>query len=171
MVPTPLVYRAIDAFEEQIAKYLEHPAFSRFGAVNVTNSDLVNLSEAWAWEQPTEAERQAMAETLAGEHANKHRRRGINLTVAAAGHLKNGTDLLAVRRTMCGAPTDFSPVPELQIAGEAWRKVQVRQAFRLALEALLHWILRRLDGGPMTTAALAEAFLEARARHPPLNNG
>jgi hypothetical protein len=159
MVPTPVVHQAIEAFEEQISSYLQHPALSRFGAVTVTNGDFVNLAEAWAWERPTEAERNAMAETLAGEHANKHRRRGINLTVDAARHLTRGTDLLAVRRTMCGAPTDFVPAPELHIVVKAWRAVQVRQAFRLALEGFLHWILRRLDAGPMTTAALVEAFL------------
>jgi hypothetical protein len=159
LVPTQLVYEAIEAFEKEISSYLGLPAFSQFGAVTVTNADLETLREVWAWDRPTAAEQQAMAETLAGDHANKYRRGGIKLAVSAAKHLNDGTDLLAVRRTMCGSPTDFVPPPELHVAAEAWRTVQVRQAFRLALEALLHWILRRLDGGPMTTSALAEAFL------------
>ena len=159
MVPTPAVYEAIEAFEGLISSYLGHPALSRFGAVTVTNADLEKLAEAWALERPTAAEQRAMVTILAGEDANKHRRGGINLAVSAARHLNGGTDLLAVRRTMCGAPSGFVPAPELKAAAEAWRAVQVRQVFRLALEALLHWILRRLDDGPMTTSALAEAFL------------
>jgi hypothetical protein len=67
---------------------------------------------------------------------------------------------------MCGSPSDFVPAPELKTAAEAWRAVQVRQLFRLALEALLHWMLRRLDAGPMTTASLAGAFLKGAGDAP-----
>jgi hypothetical protein len=156
---TPRVYAALDAFEKQIAGYLSHPAFSQFGVVSITNAELTSLAETWALERPTEAEKRIMAETLAGASANKHRRDGINLAVAAARHLDDVTDFSAVRRTMCGLPSDFIPPPELKSAARAWRDVQIRQAFRLALEALFHWALRKLDQRSMTTAALAEAFL------------
>ncbi len=61
---------------------------------------------------------------------------------------------------MCGAPTDFAPPVALQPAAQAWRVVQVRQAFRLALEALLFWALRKVDDEPLTTAALVDALLK-----------
>jgi hypothetical protein len=166
LVPAPVVYEAINAFEEEISSYLGHPAFAKFGAVTVTNADLEKLGDAWALERPTVAEQRAMVTTLAGEEANKHRRGGIKLAVAAAQHLNGPPDLLAVRRTMCGSPSDFVPAPELKTAAEAWRAVQVRQLFRLALEALLHWMLRRLDAGPMTTASLAGAFLKGAGDAP-----
>ena len=38
---------------------------------------------------------------------------------------------------MAGQPTNFVPATRVQSAAEAWRRVQVRQLFRLALEALL----------------------------------
>ncbi len=60
----------------------------------------------------------------------------------------------ALRQILC------LPRPEIQTAARAWRTVQVRQAFRLALEAFLHWILRHLGAGPRTTAEyLAEIFV------------
>ena len=62
---------------------------------------------------------------------------------------------------MCGSPTTFVPAVAIQSTVEAWRSVQVRQAFRLALESLLYWILRRLDDGPLTTVALVERFVQA----------
>ena len=67
---------------------------------------------------------------------------------------------------MCGAPTDFAPVPARQVAAQAWRTLQVRQAFRLSLEALLYWTLQRLDTGPMTTPALVDAFLNGSGDAP-----
>jgi hypothetical protein len=47
----------------------------------------------------------------------------------------------------------FESVPIL------WRLVQVRQLFRLTLEALLHWIMIQLTGGPAQLSDLAETFL------------
>jgi hypothetical protein len=151
---------AIDAFEKEIAGYLAHPAFSQFGVVSITDAEVRPMAEAWALDRPTEEEQRVMLETLAGESANKYRRGGIKLAVAAALHLADGAELLDVRRTMCGAPTDFAPPVALQPAAQAWRVVQVRQAFRLALEALLFWALRKLDDEPLTTAALVDALLK-----------
>ena len=157
---TELAEPAIVAFEAEIAAFLHHPAFCKFGPVSIANTDVDQLKEAWALERPTEAERLAMKRSLMGDAAGQRRRDGIKLAIAAVYHLKSSTDVLAVRRTMCGPPTDFVPPPELQLAAQTWRSVQVRQAFRLALEASLHWILRQLDRGPMTTGALAKAFLD-----------
>jgi hypothetical protein len=43
---------------------------------------------------------------------------------------------------------------------DAWRTVQVRQLFRLSLEALLHWTLAVVGGTPKTTEALVGSFLD-----------
>jgi hypothetical protein len=42
----------------------------------------------------------------------------------------------------------------------AWRRLQTRQAFRLALEGLLEWVVARLGSGTMATAALVDALAE-----------
>ena len=159
-VATELAEPAIVRFEAEIAPFLHHPAFCKFGPVSITNAEVDQLKEAWALERPTEAEKLAMTRSLTGDAAGQRRRDGIKLAIAAVHHLKSSADVLAVRRTMCGPPTDFVPPAELQLAARTWRAVQVRQAFRLALEASLHWILRQLDAGPMTTGALANAFLD-----------
>ncbi len=69
---------------------------------------------------------------------------------------------------MTGSPLNFSPSDELQGAFVAWRRVQVRQLFRLALEALLYWILRQIKDEPGTTSALVEAFLGQILTGPPM---
>jgi hypothetical protein len=161
MRATPLVLPALAALEEQIADLLSHPAFSNFGEVRVTTAEAKQWAASWALDQPTSAERKAMAESLIGETAQARRRQGVKLIASVVDHLGQGVDVRSVRRTMCGAPTGFVPGAVVQQAAEAWRTLQVRQAFRLSLEALLYWALQQLDHGPMMTPALVEAFLNA----------
>ena len=106
---TELAEPAIVAFEAEIAAFLHHPAFCKFGPVSIANTDVDQLKEAWALERPTEAERLAMKRSLMGDAAGQRRRDGIRLAIAAVYHLKSSTDVLAVRRTMCGPPTEFVP--------------------------------------------------------------
>ena len=101
-----------------------------------------------------------MAATLAGEAGHSARRDGAKLAIAAVRHLGGSKDLLAVRRTMCGMPSGFAPLAALEPVARAWRAVQVRQAFRLALEALFYWAQRQLDfDGAKTTGALVDIFI------------
>jgi hypothetical protein len=60
---------------------------------------------------------------------------------------------------MAGAPSDFTPPPDLIEIRDAWRRVQMRQLFRLSLEALLHWTIIKLDGLTLTSEALVAAFV------------
>ena len=154
----PVADNAIAAFESQIACHLGHPAFCKFGPVSVTNADVDLWAKTWLLESPTTAEQTLMTRLLTGEAANKLRRDGIMLAVAAS-QAVGSVDVLGVRRTMCGSPTAFVAPSGLQTTAQAWRAVQVRQAFRLALEALFHWVLRELDRRPATTSTLVERFL------------
>jgi hypothetical protein len=74
-------------------------------------------------------------------------------------YLDGSLDPALVRKTMCGLPTNFAPQPHLEATAKAWRILQLRQLFRLALESLFHWGLLKLRSGPMTTSALVESFL------------
>ncbi|MFL1463444.1 hypothetical protein ACI6QG_14660 [Roseococcus sp. DSY-14] len=153
---------ALDAFEERIKDRLRHPAFSALGEVEVTSAEARGWRAAWAMDQPTEAERRAMAHALAGAGAPKARRAGVALMVSAMGRLpadrSDAGDAAALRRAMCepGAAGGSGAMEETRLA---WRTVQVRQAFRLALEALLHWTVGELLAGPRSTADLVGAFL------------
>ena len=159
--PGPIAEAAITAFEKELEPYLDHPVFSTFGEVSVATSEVQQWSEAWALEKPTREEQHAMAEMLCGESANHYRRNGVELTVEAVQHLNGKTNSDTVRQVMSGRPTSFVPSPPLEEVFRTWRILQWRQVFRLALEGFLHWILLKLEGEPMRTIALVDAFLSA----------
>jgi len=161
LAPTELAEPAVAALDEAMAPYLEHPAFSSFGKVTVSADDVDEWSEAWALEEPSGAERRVMAEAMTGETAPVARRDGVALVLAAHRHLGGDPSHVELRRTMCGAPTDFVPPSELDGALRAWRTVQVRQTFRLALEAMLAWAFRHVEEHAATTGDLVQAFLAA----------
>lgn len=155
LVSTLAVRDALAALDEALMPYLDHPVFSKFGAVRVSSADVAGWAEAWALDQPTEAEKRVMAETMTSE---PRRRDGVALVVAAAKHRGAEPPTPDLRRTMCGAPTNFHP-PTLEDATKAWRTVQNRQAFRLALESLFYWVSVQLKVRPATTATLAHRYL------------
>jgi hypothetical protein len=160
MIPNPACSEALDAFAEGIKTHLSHPVFNVFGSVEITSAEVAAWSECWPLELPTAAESEFTTRALLGESSTVTRRGGTKLVIAAVEHLGSSVDVNAVRRTMCGTPTNFSPDPELQPFQQAWRVLQVRQVFRLVLEAVFHWTLLQLDDGPKGTEKLVRLFLE-----------
>lgn len=158
LVSLPATIRALNAFQALIADRLDHPVFSELGAASVTGEEVERWGEAWSLETVTEAEKETMAEMLFGTIAPATRKEGGGLMVEAVRHL-GAEDVSAVRKAMAGEPTDFMASSGLGKAFSAWRGVQIRQLFRLAVEACFSWVLRSLDGGPMTSPAMAKAFL------------
>jgi hypothetical protein len=71
-----------------------------------------------------------MAAALAGAGAPLSRRDGCALMIAAAQHTPTA-ELAQVRAAMTGVPSNFSPPAELLGSLAAWRRVQIRQLFRL----------------------------------------
>jgi hypothetical protein len=82
---------------------------------------------------------------------------------AAVAHAATA-DVAIVRQVMAGAPSNFVPPADLSHAFEAWRRIQVRQLFRLSLEALFYWTVLQIEEGPMSTEALVGAFLDQSGR-------
>ena len=163
LIPTPAAVQALDAFEARIKRRLDHPAFSQFGMVSVTRREAKRWSEAWALDQVTVAEKHVMTEMLLGSGAPLARRKGCELMLAAVAHA-NSADVVRVRQTMAGAPSNFVPRADLLGSFEAWRRLQVRQLFRLVLEAFLYWTIGQIESGPRTTDALVEAFIDQAGR-------
>jgi hypothetical protein len=163
LIPTDASRPALDAFEARIVDRLDHPAFCQFGAVEVTAKDAKDWSEDWALDHITEAEKRVMAEMLLGTGAPLSRRKGGALMIAAAEHAATA-DVGTVRMTMAGAPSNFVPRTDLHDAFEAWRRIQVRQLFRLSLEALFYWTVLQIEDGPLPTEALVGAFLGQASR-------
>ena len=163
LIPTAASGAALDAFEARITDQLDHAAFSQFGEVEVTASEILDWSEGWALDQITEAEKSVMAEMLLGSPAPLTRRRGGALMRAAVAHAATA-DVAIVRQVMAGVPSNFVPPADLTHAFEAWRRIQVRQLFRLSLEALFYWTLLQIEEGPMSTEALVGALLHQSGR-------
>jgi hypothetical protein len=158
LIPTPAVTAALDAFEAKIDDRLAHPAFSKFGSVTVTSKEVRTWSAAWALESVTKAEAAAMSEMLFGAAAPQCRQVGGELMFAAASH--EGTTVVdQVRSVMSGPPSDFMPAARLSDIWKAWRRVQIRQLFRLSLEALFYWTIINLDDRPRGTDALVDLFI------------
>ena len=149
---------ALNAFEAIITDRLEHPAFSQFGTVEVTTEEARAWSAAWALETATDTEKRVMAAALAGAGAPLSRRDGCALMIAAAQHTSTA-ELAQIRAAMTGVPSNFSPPDELLGSLAAWRRVQIRQLFRLALEALFYWIFLEIEDGAQRTQTLANSFL------------
>jgi hypothetical protein len=75
LIPTPMS-DALNAFEARMKRRLDHPAFSKFGKVTVTRSDVKKWSDDWSLDEVTEAEKRVMAEMLLGSAAPVTRRDG-----------------------------------------------------------------------------------------------
>lgn len=159
LIPTAAAAPALDAFEAKISDRLAHPAFSKFGSVPVTAKEVRAWAGAWALEGVTKAEATAMRGMLFGAGAPQCRQVGGELMLAAAVRAKS-TGVDEVRSTMAGPPSKFVPAAGLQHIWKAWRRVQVRQLFRLSLEALFHWTLLNLETKPKGTDALVDAFIK-----------
>jgi len=105
-----------------------------------------------------------MAELLLGTGAPASRRKGCELMIAAVTRARKA-DVVRVRAMMAGlSPSKFIPRADLTGTVEAWRRIQVRQAFRLSLEALLYWVMWQIEQGPLSTEALVGAFLDQVGR-------
>jgi hypothetical protein len=158
MIPNPAVAAALDALEAQIAEALGHEAFSVFGPVTVTRDEVEAWGDLWRLDDVTDAEAQVMSELLLGSSAPVGRRQGGELMLFAAAH-EDSRSVERLRAAMAGPPSDFTP-PEHHLGiRDAWRRVQVRQLFRLSLEALFYWMIRNLEGPPLSIGSLVSGFL------------
>lgn len=165
LMATAAASPALDALEARMAAFLDHPAFSKFGSVTVTAEEVRGWSEAWALDSVTKAEADAMTEMLLGSVAPACRQMGGELMLAAATHAST-TEVDRLRSTMTGPPSDFIPPEHLLNIWQAWRRIEVRQLFRLSLEALLYWTIATLEEKPKGTEALVDVFLGQVAPSP-----
>jgi hypothetical protein len=157
MIPGPDTTPALDAFEARIKGALDHDAFSKFGTVVVTRKEAERLGKRWSLDDITDDEAAVMQELLLGIDGHMSRRAGAGLIVAAARRVKSSEED-DLRPPMEGVPSKFIPPAELTEVRDAWRRVQVRQVFRLALEAMLHWTIMKLADRPLSSEALIAAF-------------
>jgi hypothetical protein len=159
MIPNPAVAPALDAFEAQIARILDHEAFSAFGPVTVSRDEARAWAELWSLDIVTKDEARVMSELFLGSLAPVGRRLGGQLMLSAAAHA-DSTNTGRLRAAMAGSPSDFTPPAHLLEIRDAWRRVQIRQLFRLCLEALFYWTVIHLDGPSRSIDSLVSGFLD-----------
>lgn len=157
MMPSADAGPALDAFEARIKSMLDHDAFTKFGTVVVTRKEAKKWGARWAIDDITTEEAKVMRTLLLGVDGRLGRRAGAELILAAAKRVKSSEEN-DLRPPMAGLPSSFKPPTELVEVRDAWRRVQVRQVFRLALEALLHWTILKLMDRPLTSEALLASF-------------
>jgi hypothetical protein len=153
MMPSPYAAPALDAFESRIKNALDHDAFSKLGTVVVTRKEAERWGKRWALDDITDGEAAVMQELLLGVDGHASRRAAARLILAAAKRVKSSEEE-DLRPPLAGRPSKFTPPAELADVRDAWRRVQVRQVFRLALEAMLHWTIMKLADRPLSSEAL-----------------
>lgn len=158
MMPASEATPALDSLEAALQPVLDHDAFRTFGAVTVTREDATRWGELWPLEDVTDAEASVMRTLLIGASAPIGRRLGGQLMIEAAVHERT-TDVAAIRSAMAGESAVFTPTPDLLEIRDTWRRVQVRQLFRLSLESLFYWMMLNLKGPPRPIEVLVADFL------------
>jgi hypothetical protein len=153
---------ALSAFEKAIANHLDHPAFSAFGKVSVTEAEAAKWGKAWAIDKYTTAEQRIFSDALLGPKSPTLRQLGMGTVIAASRSLSK-PDLITVRKRMSGFPSRFRASGDQLIAVMNWRRVQFRQLFRLCMEATLYWTILQLGDGASPTQKLVTRFLKQTA--------
>ncbi len=159
MIPNPAAAPALDALQAQIEIALDHEVFNAFGPVKVMREEARAWGELWRLDAVTDAEATVMGELLLGSAAPVGRRLGGQLMLAAAGY-EGSTGTGRLRAAMAGPPSEFTPLEHLLEIRDAWRRVQVRQLFRLSLEAFFYWTMLHLDGPARSIDWLVSGFLD-----------
>lgn len=152
---------ALDAFEKRMLPELGHAAFSRFGAVTVKATDALRWGKLWRMDRPTRPERDAAFRMLASGDDGKIRQLGLAMVREAFDSLNDpDAEVRLLRARMASDPRVWSRDNSVSNAAKSWRRVQVRQLFRLALESLFYWITMALRDGPVGSKGLAAMFVK-----------
>jgi hypothetical protein len=156
---TEMVKEALKAIDTMLGSSLAHPAFSSLGEITLSQKQVKDWADRMAIEQPSAQERAAMRESLSSDTAREGLRQTVTTIAEIDRHQRHATDQVDIRSLLCRELSEFPHHIGFESVPILWRLVQVRQLFRLTLEALLHWIMIQLTGGPAQLPDLAETFL------------
>lgn len=153
-----LVKNALNAMDAALGKHLNHAAFSRIGRVTVSKNEVNAWGNALSIDQPSPQEQSAMCESLSGESAPEALKRSVNV-IAAISRKCRSTDDAVIRSELCRGSHTLAQLGDREPVPTIWTLVQMRQLFRLSLEALLRWILAKLTVRPAKTSDLVGLLL------------
>ena len=153
-VPGEETGQLLDAFEAQIKPMLGHKLFNDWDECSLARGKAQEWAGLWDTDNLLREERRGMRDRLRGKRASTSRRGGFTLLARACADV-SADDEDRVRVAMFALDD-----PDLRDEAVSWRRVQVRQAFRLALESLFEWIIATIDDGLISTEALAQHLID-----------
>ena len=157
---------ALDQFEAQFSEVLDHPAFNVFGEVVVKREEAERWGHLWDMDEVTQEGQAAAWRRVNSGMNGEIRKRGLQLVRFAATYQTTGiNDEEDIRRIMAD-PGGVTYPDELVPVATAWRRMQVRQVLRLALEGFLTWAQRALSLKPRSTLELARMFVSETGADP-----
>jgi len=157
--PSEALSSALDAFDAEMGDELRHPAFNTLGSITVKKADVLRWAPLWGLGKLDAVEKSSGWQLLAGSTANKTRRSGLAYVKWVSSQVEK-TDVNAIRAAMA-EPASADDQSEFAPVAATWRKLQLRQLFRLSLESWFHWLILSLAGSPpRTTKFLTLKFLE-----------
>ena len=153
---------ALDVFEATFADELDHPAFNKFGPVVVDRDDAERWAPLWSIGTTSFIEQQTGFERFAGKTADPKRRMGMDLVRRACAEIehenKEDIDVDVLRHVMAQRPEAWLADSYLSSTALAWRRLQIRQLFRFALEATFYWLIGELEGLPKSSQELGSRY-------------
>lgn len=161
----PDVQGALDGFEASIAPVLDMTLFTTLEPVTITRDQVAVIGDLWRAGQETVAEQQVALDLLEGPTAQTARRNTTRLIRRVVEDLET-QDTHAIRVEMCETDRPWLSDPEFASAAGAWYALQMRQLFRLTLEAMFVWLQRQLENTSLPTSGLVERFLAQIAQFP-----
>lgn len=153
-IPGTATDAVLDSFETRLGPMLKHKLFRGWDTCTLKRSAAEEWADIWDMDDLLDEERTAMSDRLIGERASLNRRGGFKMLTQSLADVE--VDGEGAARHELYDNDDAAIADEVLL----WRRVQVRQAFRLALEALFEWMVAEIDGGTLTTNALVARLLE-----------
>lgn len=158
-VPGQGTEKQLDAFEKRLAPILKHKLFQGWEPCSLTLTTAEKWAGIWDINDLRGPERKSMRARLIGDISSKSRRGGFQLLASAFEETdEQQRDEGTLRRAMYDLEAE-----DLREEVLRWRRVQVRQCFRLSLEALFEWMIGQIGGETLSTGQLAQRLLDEAA--------
>lgn len=158
-VPGKDAERHLDAFEKRLAPILKHKLFQGWEPCVLTRTTAEKWADNWDIDDLRGPERKSMHARLIGDLSSKSRRGGFRLLARAFEVTdEQERDEGTLRHVMYDLEAE-----DLHEEVLRWRRIQVRQGFRLSLESLFEWMIGQIAGETLSTEELAQRLLNEAA--------
>ncbi len=149
--PVHEVMPAVLALDSSLAPVRDHEAFASLECGWVSLEDMVACHPLWRMDDVTEIEVEVGRQALLGSGGSAARTDTLILLQTMLGSSSNPLDDHDLRLRGARSDMSWSDTPRARL----WRAMQARQLLRISLEGLLHWVLAKASGAPVSLDELA----------------